>query len=948
MGTSPRPLAQFRLDISDIVFARARARRCGRRLSVDRVEQTRSDELLEGHHKMRTGLGLRTERFVAFIVGLSLALSFCLTVGFANPAQGQDNEAETDQRIVSLDATYDIDANGGKVDVAESITVANVKGSTRGRTTITRYFWTGQTVWVPTDAENLSIKSNGDDLEYSVEESVKEVGIDILSVQYPTNLNYGQTRVVDIAYSLPSYAPDDQDSKRRINAAYIDLSIIVCCNFENVQLLVTAPASFDLSSPRNLDFSKSTSEAGRQRYEFTESEETGQFTDLIFMDWSGSDENGLDRAKVESYPMIEVVSPPDDSQWSEDTSTLISDVMAELESLTGEDSPIQAASFQQTGDARFDEWGQSGPLTSVEIPRDFNETSIAATLARQWVATGPFSGDEINTGLAIDLGAEALRASGRRPASPGNPPTAQSFDDAQAFWFMREISNEIGHDALGATIGMARSNETAYVGSADAEPVATIENDWRRFLDLVERRGGATGAPELFEKYLLDDQEIGELRVRNESVARYEEIERRAGSVPLGIRTAMTNWNFSDADALMVEASSVLDERDLVIAKAEEQGEDTSVPLGQEWDNAQTVDDIQVARNNVADRDAELSGSLLGTVLLVGLGLLALIGLAVAGIFFGKKLTGRKTVDTIPTSAANSPPMAPSPEFPPTPPTPTSPLASGQVLPPESGAPWAATAPLPDAPDSMSETPTPAATTVPLSDETVPPTPATSSSQPGMPPALAADGAVTELSTPPSADPATPAAVAADPPMPDSSTSTASSPPMPQTPFGTPVPPESDMPGSNPKNAQPAMPPMPPAPPGSAPTGPFPTTGPLSVEATQVAPIEPVPGVDSPSTEANAIEVAGSQEEMKTLLPVTIGEDASSDDDVVGESKKPDGPAMPPSPPTTPQPEAATQPPAPSLDDLIDQDSKADMPDGAGTQINSAADVEKVEPRSPT
>lgn len=833
---------------------------------------------------MKRRLGHQTARstacFAVLTVTFAIVASLGFSAGFATPAAAQDNEAETDQRIVSLDATYEIDAAAGKVNVNESITVANVKGSTRGRSTITRYFWTGQTAWVPSDAENLSITSNGDDLDYTVEETVRDVGIDILAVNYPSNLNYGQTRVVDISYSLPSYQPDDKDGRRRINAAYIDVAIIVCCNFENVELLVSTPASFDLVPPSNLNFTESTSEAGQQRFQLSENEETGKFTDLIFMDWVGVDEGGLERSKIEAYPAIEIVAPPDDAMWNEDTATLVSDLVSGLEKLTGQQTPIQSASLQQSAASEMGDWGDKGPLTDYKIPRDYNQTALAATLARQWVGPGPFTSDQINTGLAIDLGAEALRMSGGRPENPGNPPTVISFKDSQAFWFMRQISNEIGHDALGATIGMAKNNETAYLGPGEPEQVATLENDWRRFLDLVQHRSGAKGAPDLFEQYFLSNSQIVELQTRNDALVQYEEIESRAGSVPLGIRTAMTNWDFDQATTLMNEASTVLDESDLVVAKAKEKGDDSSAPLGTEWETAKTVDDFNAARDVVADRDAELSGGFLRNLVLVGVGLIALAGLAVAIVFFAGKLFGRKSTDTATTpEVVANPPVAMSAVAPSAPVPSTSAQPGGTVVAPP---------PMPAAP---TQPPSPA-DSPPMPTEMAPPAPVDAMAVP-MPTEVAPSAPV--IPAPP-ADALTPPM----PPSPAPRLPTDGRPPMPpSSPTGPPMPAslqQSHMPPARSSSADPSV--------NKAVSETLPVPDDLAELASQKPSTETT---DFRQTQA-VPEESGLENEAS--LPVTAGEDASSDEDDSPSTNKASETFIMTDEPPTPEPSAPSQTPA--------------------------------------
>ncbi|MEL6983829.1 MAG: hypothetical protein AAFO29_15495, partial [Actinomycetota bacterium] len=195
------------------------------------------------------------------------------------PASAQD-DAATDQRVVRLVGEYFVDANTGVVDVTEEITVSNVRGSTRSGNTITSYFWTGHTIWVPTDAVDLSISVDGEELEWEVADTIS--GIDIISADYRRNLNFGQTRVIDVTYTMPTYAPGL--GVRRINQALFDFELIICCGFEEVDLTVIVPAGFDVTPSNALRF-ESTPGQTVQSFNFSDNEVTGQFTELLITSW---------------------------------------------------------------------------------------------------------------------------------------------------------------------------------------------------------------------------------------------------------------------------------------------------------------------------------------------------------------------------------------------------------------------------------------------------------------------------------------------------------------------------------------------------------------------------------------------------------------------------------------------------------------------------------------
>ena len=120
--------------------------------------------------------------------------------------------------------------------------------------------------------------------------------------------------MIDVTYTLPTYAPGE--GTRRINGAFFDLELLICCNFEEVDLTVSMPSSFQVDVPTNLPFVPQSAGA-RQEYVFTESEEqSGQFTELILTDWYGLDEAGFESTPLTVGPgTVEIVAPPDDGAW---------------------------------------------------------------------------------------------------------------------------------------------------------------------------------------------------------------------------------------------------------------------------------------------------------------------------------------------------------------------------------------------------------------------------------------------------------------------------------------------------------------------------------------------------------------------------------------------------------------------------------------------------------
>jgi hypothetical protein len=55
-------------------------------------------------------------------------------------------------------------------------------------------------------------------------------------------------------------------------------------------------------------------------------------------------------------------------------------------------------------------------------------------------------------------------------------------------------------------LGAASRHETAYVGAGPAETLKDAA-DWRRLLDLLDQRGGATRADQVFRRWVVTDDQ---------------------------------------------------------------------------------------------------------------------------------------------------------------------------------------------------------------------------------------------------------------------------------------------------------------------------------------------------------------------------------------------------------------------------------------------------------
>ncbi len=115
----------------------------------------------------------------------------------------------------------------------------------------------------------------------------------------------------------------------------------------------------------------------------------------------------------------------------------------------------------------------------------------------------------------------------------------------------------------------AHDRTTAYVGAGDPEPTR-LPNDWRRFLDLTEELGGASGISDLMATWVVPSGQRATLAARAKARDDYHVLVADGGSwaAPVVIRLAMDGWSFDKAESGMRVAMSILSQRDATASLA--------------------------------------------------------------------------------------------------------------------------------------------------------------------------------------------------------------------------------------------------------------------------------------------------------------------------------------------------------------------------------------------
>lgn len=230
--------------------------------------------------------------------------------------------------------------------------------------------------------------------------------------------------------------------------------------------------------------------------------------------------------------------------------------------------------------------------TEIVIGESLDEHAALSAASTIWFNDALISGRWIDSGMADEYSALALKSLGRSTPPPTKPnaddPGAQPLDlwtrpylskvklkdepafiklteqkeayGASASWFVvHALVTEVGVEGMRNVLAACANDEIAYLGAGAPENVAPVDG-WQRLLDLLEERAGATTAEQLFSDYVLASAARASLAPRSEARAAYSGLVASGNGwlPPILVRGAMGEWDFPAAMSAIADAQSIL------------------------------------------------------------------------------------------------------------------------------------------------------------------------------------------------------------------------------------------------------------------------------------------------------------------------------------------------------------------------------------------------------
>ena len=527
-----------------------------------------------------------------------------------------------DDISIATASRYTVVPKTERVRVVVDITAANEKPDRVTAGSVTRYFYDGVNLAIQPEARTVRATQGGRPLE--VEMAMRN-GYRLVTILFRENLYYGETARIRLTFDLPGGKPRSE-SDIRVGSAFATFTAWAFGDRGSVRVEVPRAFRVEIAG------------ADMERQEDSKGLQVWTATTVRPLDWyaliTATNDEALTRDRLALAGGDEVVIRgwPEDKRWRSRVRELLRDGVPALVDRIGLAWPVDGSLVISEVHTPLLE-GYAGfydPETDeITISEDLDDLTIIHEASHAWFNKSLFTERWITEGLADEYAARVLQALDRGypdppasspteraafPLSDWSPPAAIRDDESQdresygyaASWaLMRSIVRLAGEDAMRAAFGAAVAGTTAYPGEAPPER-SRLPNDWRRFLDLVQRETRLADEAEIADlvaEVALDEADRNVLPARASARRALAELVDAGGgwAAPVVVRLAMDNWQFDAATELMSRASDVLAVRDEITGLAGVEGLEPPAKPEEDYQEAASVAELTVVKED-ADR----------------------------------------------------------------------------------------------------------------------------------------------------------------------------------------------------------------------------------------------------------------------------------------------------------------------------------------------------------
>ena len=442
-----------------------------------------------------------------------------------------------------------------------TLTIRNTSPDQYLTDSVVSFYWDEFGVPVPAGTQNVQATSEGASLQVRIEPT-EDPSIAIAVASFRP-LNYGQSRTIEWSYTIPG-APFRAADWTRVGPGFATFAAQGVGDPGNVGVVVVAPASMTFHSTGSFAERR---EGDAVTYTATENtDEYGIWAAVSARDPERADEHAVEVGDT----TLRLLSLPGDTAWTDFAAERVTAGLPVLEDIIGEPWPggmdkiREDVSPHVLGHAWFDH-----AADEIVVSEDLDEATLLHELTHAWLNPDRLQERWLEEGLTEVVAYRAVEALGGAseplPAPDRAVPSALALnawqepigkpDAAVEDYAYAAASNAVGQlvgglddDTFTALVVAAYAGESAY------EPVGSVEEnegrtDWQRFLDLVEVRTGNADAAQVYRTWVVDADQTALLDERATARRAYTDVDAADGDwlPPLGLRSAMTDWDFAAA-----------------------------------------------------------------------------------------------------------------------------------------------------------------------------------------------------------------------------------------------------------------------------------------------------------------------------------------------------------------------------------------------------------------
>jgi hypothetical protein len=529
-------------------------------------------------------------------------MAFLTLVSGAVPAVAEPEDGIR----VEANVRYEVLPEDETVRVTIDVTLTNLTPD-RG---LTYYYFDRIGIPAPAEAANVSARRVGGGTLSTGWESTEDPQWRVLIARLSPVLRYGSPQQLEISYDLPDLKPRS-DGWTRATPAFATFLVVPYGDRGRADVEIVVPNSYEDVHIAGAELS-SSKDGDATVYTATEIDEPEEWWAIV----AARDGSLLEEQEIQVGDHNALLKYwPGDDEWAEFASDVVATGIPELETLIGRPWPVEdELEIVESGIPHaygFGGWYDSSSDV-IEVGDALDAQVMLHELSHAWF-NDEFGRERwFGEGLAelySNLALERINRDFQRAEEVSiehehavplatwehavrEAPEEDQYAYPAAWWVISEIYDEIGQEGFQRVLASGLDSTIPYVGNTEPEIVRGIV-DWRRTLDLFEVVGGSANATELYETYVVDEDDVPLLDVRAEAREVYDEfVASSAGwGAPRELREAMAYWKFDGVSGLVDTARQVLTLRDEVLAALRDVGVTEIPALAEVYAGAQPIAD---------------------------------------------------------------------------------------------------------------------------------------------------------------------------------------------------------------------------------------------------------------------------------------------------------------------------------------------------------------------